>query len=180
MLKRLFLAIPFLAAIGSDKAYCQVEYQQFDGFTVLSEPSPMPTAKSKEPSFLEDVLILRDTNPKEKPADIQTCQFLDANTSLTWQTADSATTLYVYRNCGRSVEMVYRDLSGREWKQSQLIPLQRETLFKTLAKFDGSDGVEPGEDAQARIAAYAICKGVVPKPDWFHDICDQQRQKAAR
>jgi len=178
MIKRLFLAIPLLAELGSDKAYCQVEYQQFDGFTVLSEPSPIPAARSKEPSILEDIMILRDTNPKEKAAEIQTCQFLDANTSLTWQTADSAPILYVYRRCGTSVEMIYRDLSGRKWKQSQLIPLQRETLFKSLPKFDGSHGVEPGEDAQARIAAYAICKGVVPKPDWFHDICDQQMQKA--
>lgn len=175
---RLFLAIPLCVATAFDAAHCQVEYQHFDGFSVISEPSPIPEAKSKEPARMEDVLILRDTNPNKAPADKQACLFLDANTSLTWQTADATPILYVYTKCGRSTEMTYRDLSGREWKQSQLTPLQRETFSKTLSKFDGSDGVKPGEDARARIATYAICKGIVPKPDWFDEICDQQTQTA--
>jgi hypothetical protein len=172
---RLFLAIPLFAATAFDSVHCQVEYQHFDGFSVLSEPSPLPKPKSKEPALMEDILILRDSNPKETAGGERTCEFLDTNTSMTWETADAMPVMYVYSKCGRSIEMTYRDLSRREWKESQLIPLQRETFSKTLSKLDGD---EAAEDPQARIAAYAICNGVVPRPDWFHDTCAQQPQTA--
>jgi hypothetical protein len=168
---RLLLAIPLFAATAFDTVHGQVEYQHFDGFSVLSEPSPLPEGSSKEPVRMENILILRDSDPKEAPADKQPCLFLDTNTSITWETADAIPVMYVYRKCGRTVEMTYRDLSGREWRQSQLVPLQRETFSKTLSKLDD---VEPGDDAEARIAAYAICKGIVPKPDWFDATCDRQ------
>jgi hypothetical protein len=175
---RLFLAIPIFAAGTFHAAHCQVEYQHFEGFSVLTEPSPIPEERSNASVRMEQILILRDSVPKQAPVDQRNCRFLDTNTSMTWETPDAMPVMYVYRNCGKTVEMTYRDLSGREWKQSQLRPLQRETLSKTLPQLDGSNGLEPGEDAQTQIAAYAICTGVVPKPDWFDRTCNQQTPTA--
>jgi hypothetical protein len=173
-LPKRFLAITllFFTALAIDHAHSEVEYLHYDNFSVISEPSGIVDEESNEGSGTEKIFILGDTLVGGRPAKKEECVFFDTNTSITWQTPDSMPVLYLYHKCGGRLEISYRDIEGRDWRQSELVALKRSTFAEALAKLAGSSGSDRIADEPTQLAEYAICKGIVPQPPWFKGSCE--------
>jgi hypothetical protein len=163
-------ALALLSAVACHSARGEVEYLHYDNFSVISEPSGIIDEASGG-TRTENVFILRDTIAEDDLDAGKDCVFFDGNTSITWQTPDATPVLYVYERCGSRMEIRFRDLEGRSWRRSELVPLRDGTFAKALARLPAAGGTHRIRDDHTRLAEYAVCKGVVPRPPWFKGGC---------